>query len=416
MASLILLAACISIAFQFPSVAPAFHIPVSVVVICLVWSLFVSVLLLCRWAWKESPLQVRYISLALVAVVLLFIEARAHFSKELHGFFTNDSNSGFVLLPPDSLMDYHTFVADSFGVNHYNVSSHSPHLPRPLNSDGFHSSYEFTQAVIDSAKKRGEPTVFLIGDSYTYGSCADSGKSYAELLDNLPGLQILNAGMSGTDAVQYECVVREYIGAQKLKPALVAVCICGANDITGVTPRIATPGTPLFFDTNGGCMKSEAFDSTHYLKTAREVYSNALALLDYLNFGSGTLARLIDHSPLASACLRLVTAFAVPVVLLFDKTAYLNLTAAICTNAYFGIDHQLRAMQTICAAEGVPLKFLLIPNKRMIEQKHAAQIPGVISLDPKPLSANDYPDWAHDHPNTEGHRKIYEQLRKVLGK
>jgi hypothetical protein len=111
---------------------------------------------------------------------------------------TGHENGFSKILHPDSLKDYQVFVCDSFGVNRFNTSS-AYHKEPLLNEDGFRSHYSFTQQTIDSIEKGGEKSIFLIGDSYSYGLSADSGLAFADILDNTNQFAVLNAGIPGTD-------------------------------------------------------------------------------------------------------------------------------------------------------------------------------------------------------------------------
>lgn len=129
---------------------------------------------------------------------------------------------------------------DSFGVNRLSPGN-KKYMERLLNGDGFRSLHQFTNAAIDSIHAQGKKAIMLIGDSYTYGLNADSGRSFAAMLENTGKYGVLNAGIPGTDIPQYKAVINEYIFTKGLKPDKVIVCINGANDLLITTQRKITP-------------------------------------------------------------------------------------------------------------------------------------------------------------------------------
>ena len=208
------------------------------------------------WVIKNTPPFVRKISFLSLTIGILAIEIFLRMNGAVPGLTTSfeESCPGITIMPIDSLVENQIMVCDSAGINKFNRSNTLPSI-QPLNSDGFRSPYEFSQATIDSHHVRGKKAIFFIGDSWTYGLNADSGYSFASILDRSEKYTILNAGIPGTDLPQYKTIVKQYILSGKLKPDKVVVCI-SRNDLQHIPDRKLTPGILLQFCTNAGAFHS----------------------------------------------------------------------------------------------------------------------------------------------------------------
>jgi hypothetical protein len=221
---------------------------------------------------------------------------------------------------------------------------------------------------------------------------------------------------------QYRCVVNKYIGHKILHPDGVVICICGANDLAEYN-RKAVARIPALYDTNmGGGFLSSAVDGVTY-PTPRESYNHVIDKIPLVHyFGNTALTRLADHSAVLSAIAPTLTDYAADFSL-FRKSAY----EAFISNAR-GEDkedadyHHFRqwfaeyakGIKTECKTEGIPVRFFLLPDEAMVNSGKTPQFPDVISLDAKMFTIADYLPERNDHPNNEGHNKIFRAIKDSL--
>lgn len=378
-------------------------------------------LLLLIWAWRLTPATTRIICLLVFVAILGFEEYRAQ--KNLVPL-TQDYALKTINI--DSLVDYGTFCMDTFGVMKFNVAlEHSPqvHMPGTLNRDGFYSNHAFTQVAIDSLRKTGKRVHFAIGDSYLQGIAAEPGKGFAQLIDSSTTHAILNAGVGGTDPIQYLQVVKEYISTGKLHPDEVDVFLCGSNDIYIVDRK---PDLPIFFDTNVGRICARA-------STAREAYAKILKKISVFPLRQGGASTyFIAHSITNFFITRLVQYIYSPIWLwkednyhTFIKNARINVYGYINAKdmpfanvlAVFErkpVEIWIEKIRAECNRFGVPVKFILIPGQEMVRKQKMPIIPGVINVDTYELTPADYPPTAADHPNNSGHKKIAGSVFEIF--
>ena len=157
----------------------------------------------------------------------------------------------------DSLVVKHEYFTDSLGI-YRAVPAYwnQPGTQTPVNDQGFRGR-PFER---DSSESH---HVFLIGDSYTWGSHASPlDSSFADLIEQNPGWGVFNGGIPGTDPAQYAKMAEEYV--PKLKPEFTAVLFFMANDLMAMR-RPVVPNKDLFFLTQKGWFpawyKGEYFDS-----------------------------------------------------------------------------------------------------------------------------------------------------------
>lgn len=138
------------------------------------------------------------------------------------------------------------FVSDEMGINHIYPNAETLMLGTEINKQGFRGKFEYTRSSIDSIRKyTGRKIVMMIGDSFVEGCCADAMKnSFPDLVANGPKYEVLNFGVSGTDPLQYELIVRKYL--KELMPDIVIVVFYSGNDFLTYDRR-PSPGTPLTF-------------------------------------------------------------------------------------------------------------------------------------------------------------------------
>lgn len=168
--------------------------------------------------------------------------------------------------------------ADSAGVIRYIKGS--PYLPTGyvINEAGFRSKYQFNAQAIAQLKNKGKKIVMVVGDSFVAGLSAEPvTRCFADLLET-DSLAVLNFGMLGTDAVQYELICSLYVPL--LKPDAVVVCIYENDWLT--YQRKPVPGVPIYYRTNsspnGGMMLVQkpfefGFEGNDNFASAQEAYN-----------------------------------------------------------------------------------------------------------------------------------------------
>ena len=353
---------------------------------------------------KASAPPVRRISLLCFIAALVAIEITPRMKGADPRFIIPiDAQSPFAEpVPVDSLMDYRVMVCDSYGVNKLSYSGQFASSVLPLNSDGFHSAYEFSPPVIDSAHLLGKEVVLLVGDSWTFGLNADSGYSFASLLDQTEKYRVLNAGIPGTDLLQYEAVVNEYITGGKIKPDRMVVCL-SRNDLNPLPYRKLTPGVPMLYTTNAGGIYAFQGEDTVY-SSARETYRslyNKYTVAGIL--GEGVLAAVISKSVVASRLLGWLTGL----VFLDEDAGEQPLVADT-------LQKSIAHIQQVCARANLPVLFILLPGKFNSGEETAGQLKGITVLNNNLLAPANYPTGADDHPDDDGHRKLFVAIKQIL--
>lgn len=375
---------------------------VSIVNICLVLVILFVVYFKASYLkmlYKSIPKSVRILSLLLLVLGCFIIEfwLRYNGAKPYFIIKTGHENGFSKLVHPDSLRDYQVFICDSFGVNKFNIFSPDIY-EQLLNDEGFRSHYSFSQHTLDSIKKTGEKSIFLIGDSYSYGMTADSGFAFADILDNTSQYAVLNAGIPGTDLPQYKAVINEYIVHRKLKPDLVLVCITG-NDLDRRYMRRLTPNMPILFYTNvGGIYSFQDEDDTTFA-TAKSAYQNILNKYTlYGRWGQNKLIDFIGKSVLVSR--------------------FMGKFIEVPKNIYYPSKDpafdDIKAIKKLCNNANVPLKIIFLPGSEYAQKDNCVNIEGVVSLNPKLFYVSDFTKNMDNHPLNSGHKKIAVELLKIL--
>ena len=398
----------IIIIYKWPAMASSLHFPIAITACLTLYGMVTEVVLLLIVVWRISAKESRWFSLVLLLAGVLSIEYYYRVSSSAT-YLNNYSN--FRIIEPDSLKDFEILSADENGITRFNLNTpYNGMLPHPLNTDGFRCKYNFTQPAIDSLKQIGKKVYFFVGDSYTFGLRADSGKSFAELFDASPDKAVLNASFPGTDLWQYAAVVKKYITNGILKPQHVVVFICGANDLF-FTRKGTTPFVPQYYGTNAGNIVS-SFPSGEVAPTARQAYECILSKLGIDNTHFFTLIAF-------KSLLKTTRASS----LLFTNEGYQKFVGVIenLRGDFLPATEYRQAMEIIhgmkkqCAEAGVPITFILLPGEEMLQKRKAAMLEGVVQLDLNAFNLKeDFNPWDGDHPNNSGHRKIFEQLQRIL--
>ena len=361
---------------------------------------------------KRSPPQARKVSLILFIIGIIAIELCLRLSGG-RPYFTVSApyiNAFRMDIEADSIRDDSIMICDSFGVNKIH------RVESLLNSEGFRSLYEFSQSAIDSIHARGRKAIFLIGDSYTYGLNADSGCSFASLLENYGRYGILNAGIPGTDATQYSAVVNEYIASGKIKPDEVVVCF-SFNDLMHFPDRKLTPGIPMLFQTNVGALYSfqDIPGADTVFPTAKAAYQNIISRYTIRGvIGDGWHTDLIGKSVLAS---RMIGLFYIDHDCKKDTLGFFQrLLSGDHPRSDDPIYDHIKAIKKLCNEKHLPVIFVLLPDIDFVKAKESPGYDGVISIDPRLFLLDDFSPRYDDHPLNSGHKKIAIEIDKILSK
>ncbi len=362
-------------------------------------------------AVKATPPPVRKFSLLVLVLGLVVIEIHLRSKGALPGFaFAYDLGYPPVtIIPVDSLEENRIMICDSMGINKFNRANPLSSI-QPLNSEGFHSPYEFTQAVIDTEHAHGKKVLFLIGDSWTYGLNADSGYSFAALLNRSQEYTVLNAGIPGMDMAQYKAIVREYIVHRKLSPDKVLVCI-SRNDLQNTVDRKLTPGVIIQYCTNAGGFDSYFPAQDTVVATAKGAYAFILKQYTVKGIlGEGWWSAVIGKSVLASRLTGWLVSSSF-IHRLLSGTLFTGLGKEKHFAGYANLTQEIKAN---CTGAGIPVVFILLPSKFDEGEAAAPQFEDVVSLNNNVVAPADYPTGVDDHPNNEGHRKLFVAIKQIL--
>jgi len=183
-------------------------------------------------------------SIAFTAVLLGALE----FGVRQFGFASGDVSPNWLNFKAvDSLIVYDDFHVNDDAILVANAANHQVY-GLTVNNEGFNSP-EFTQT--DST----QPTLMLIGDSYTWGmSASPNDSAFANILRKASGVNVHNLGIPAADPVQYALVAERYI--PQLKPDAVVLFFFVGNDIL-LHDRIPVPYENFYFFTNAGAILSE---------------------------------------------------------------------------------------------------------------------------------------------------------------
>lgn len=138
------------------------------------------------------------------------------------------------------------------------------YVKSPINSDGFRS-VEFED--IPSKKQK----IFLLGDSFTWGSGVENlSSSFADDLTSR-GFLVYNSGIVGVNLPQYYEVARKYIST--VKPDIVVLNLFLGNDIAEHRIELK-PFYPQYYNTNAGTLMSAPHGK--YAKNAEDAYARMI--------------------------------------------------------------------------------------------------------------------------------------------
>lgn len=231
---------------------------------------------------------------------LLLLEFFFRLSGDKPGVLRNE------LFPIDTIIHEPLFRVDEYGISSY--VENSPHVPESytLNKQGFRSTFNYDKGDIDSLRSKDDrKIIFLVGDSYTQGCCAQSiDSSFADLLVKNSQHHILNFGIGAVNLVQYRQIVKKYV--PKLKPNLVVVPFYLGNDIAYYERSISTEVPFCYAVKNYAWLNSEipsslrGQDEESKLKSVEEAYYFYLDNFTLWGKNANIFERTIRHSVVLS--------------------------------------------------------------------------------------------------------------------
>ncbi|MCC6371088.1 MAG: SGNH/GDSL hydrolase family protein [Bacteroidia bacterium] len=313
------------------------------------------------------------------------------------------------------------FVSDEMGINHIYPNAETLMLGTVINEQGFRGKFDYTKASVDSIRKyTGRKIVMIVGDSYVEGCCADTMKnSFPDLLANGPRYEVLNFGVSGTDPIQYDLIVKKY--AKELRPDIVLVVVYFGNDFL-TYDRKPTPGTPLTFPFKKNkwiyaiATNHLSKEVNYAFKTSDEAYDFYMQHYTLRGKDRNWFQKTISHSVIISK----LYLFAEHKIKKYewDKIAP---TTLVDVNE---ITHKrFKSIQKECDSLSIPCVFAGIPmptegtEGSALKTKYKNFFQEVPYNVPTNFSEKDYDgtDMAN-HFNNNGHKKYAEFLLNLLDK
>jgi hypothetical protein len=379
--------------------------------------------------WKAASFKGKLAFVATLVLLMCALEMYLVNDGYQPGYVCGKDEYAALAIPSEEVQDTRQIIADEYGVTKFN-SSLTEGLCSRINSEGFNSKFEFNQATIDSVKRTGRIAIALIGDSYAFGNDADPGRSYADSLEKTQKYAIFNFAVPGTDGPQYVAVAQEYIRDKKLKFDRVVVSLCGANDVYQWPKRKLTPGVPLLYFTGTANFYSQRDGEVFHSPT--EAYEAMRRDATVFDMPGGSL---IGKSVVASYAVRVLQVMCVAGIgplLLFDTEKFddymqlagmgvsfvqsiLPFSTTIDSYKAYTITSYCDDIRNICIQSGVPVTFILIPGKEMVQSGETPKILGAASLDASHLSADNYiKEHGSAHPNSIAHEQIAGMIDAVL--
>jgi hypothetical protein len=262
----------------------------------------------------------------------------------------------------------------------------------PINRDGFRGNpFEYV--------KTSRPKILLIGDSFTWGATAKPiTNSFADLLQEA-GYYVYNAGIPGTDPLQYAMIAEKYTA--RLKPDIVAVCVYIGNDIS-INPALMEPNKNLHYVTNFGFLKGYD-DDGHFFKNAQEAF-------EYMKkrkcgYVTGPGDYFIYKTVIGRKILGALTRE--------NKSPKFDGTKK-------WVRDSLQRIQNACEKNGTKCIIFLIPfvnqdiQKNKSIQKNIHLFEGFSFYYPNDMGKSDYCKSPNSHFNNLGHRKYADFMISVL--
>lgn len=333
-------------------------------------------------------------------LVIVLLLAAAEWVFRWKGYRPGYLNMGVTRV--DTLIYSPTYYTDSLGI--WKPAAGGAH--GKLNSDGFFSIYDSDSLTLDSLRRLNKKIILAAGDSYIG---THDPANFANHVNHDARFALLNYGTGGADPMQYELIARHYI--PRIRPDIFLVCFFTGNDMV-YKIRQASPGVPLFYETNAGTLIA---DPTIYtgkppgpFSTPKEAYDFMLSLLSLKSDHASLIEKLAGSTAITTA-----------LYFLFNPRLQVDASGNKCLSGV-----HLQNINDVCNQYGCRLVVLAIPSvkdclpwrKTDLCKKHEDIFRNinVYCLDTRRYSFRDYHSVDNDHFNHRGNRKCAEDLLRVL--
>ena len=311
------------------------------------------------------------------------------------------------------------FKVDELGINYINENATSLMLGSKINKQGFRDYINYTPEIVDSIKNQTEKqVVMIIGDSYVEGCCPDTvTNSFPDIINRNTNFKVLNMGISGTDPLQYELIVKKYLPL--LKPDKAVVVFYFGNDIL-TFERKATPYAPLTFPFKNnkwlfGVAPNHLSQKLNYsFKSADEAYQFYIDKYTLTGSDRNFVERCFSYSVIFSKIYLYVE---------HRNARKLWESKGIVYNwDGFDIAHKrLVAIQKTADSLDIDVLFVGIPspeeiaNNENLRDKYKSLFKEIKWDVPTNLTKEDYDGMdISNHFNNNGHKKYAEFLKRII--
>jgi hypothetical protein len=273
-----------------------------------------------------------------------------------------------------------------------------------INRDGFRGP-DFLPN--DSSRKK----IMLIGDSFTWGATAKPIDScYADRL-RLPGYQVLNLGIPGTDPDQYARLARHYVPT--LRPDIVCLFFYMANDVLHHRQDLL-PFQNRYHVTNIGWLNP--FLDGDYIGGPVETYAY---YVERLHLPKTSLFNRICASTVIGTKFWEIAEGRGWIKSGRGPMLQARIDAFRRESKMPPISGQyLREVQAVCHQYHVPFRLFIIPTHNNLQPPNDANSAGLFQgIDyrfPGNLGSEDYYPKPDGHFNNKGHRKMAEFVMKEI--
>lgn len=303
-------------------------------------------------------------------------------------------------------------ITDGEGIFKINRNPPNGQVDPDVNQAGFRSREFIPQPNL--------PTILMLGDSFAWGASAETGKSFAALLEKA-GFAVYNTGIPGVFPAQYARLAEKYVPL--LKPKVTAVMFFMGNDLRR-DPQMMIPHRDLWHITNAGWLPG--FDGNGRPITAQESFEQIYPkqFLDLCETKDGSAKGLIRRAVSSTALGKMLWVSAGILKQRCGPTAQQSAdhNAMLLLRERQDRETLLRIKQV---AEHHGSHFLLFlipehPDSRTPENRISDNLYVFSELNPlfpdeSLLSTSDYTSAKTDgHFNNEGHRKYAEFMLPIL--
>jgi len=279
------------------------------------------------------------------------------------------------------------------------------YVQAPINKHGF-KSIAFEDYGND------EPSVLLLGDSFTWGYSASN--LYNSFADHLlaKGYTVYNTGITATDAAQYDAVARRYIPL--LEPDYVVVNFYLGNDIS-YYKRDVKPFKAVFYPTNAGNLM--ACPHSKYFNTAEQAYDfllNAYFIPEDGNWFDLFMARTVITTKVWPHVIYLLSFLGIVDQSYLNQDYYENIEKSRYDQPYS--NQRLKKIKEIAQQNGAQFLLLSLPEVYHNKFREAEDVPdlfGGLSYKEMDVTKSMY-DLEDGHFNDKGHRKYAAFLDSLI--